>query len=72
MEGMAEFAGNLKAELLDVREGLRLGQLTQAEALQRVGTVRQRRIAGMDNPPPRMGAPRQQAHLQFEQTRLQA
>lgn len=50
MEDRAEFAGNLKAELLDVRECLRRRELTQAEAMQRVTAVRERRLAGLREP----------------------
>lgn len=48
MEERAELAGNLMAELLEVREGLRMREITQVEALQRIDTVRQRRLAGLE------------------------
>lgn len=50
MEDRAELAGNLKAELLDVREGLRLNQITQAQAIERVTAVRGRRLAAVLEP----------------------
>jgi hypothetical protein len=50
MEERAEFAGNLKAELLDVAEGYRRRELTQAEAIKRVMAVRERRMAGVREP----------------------
>lgn len=41
------FAGDLKAELLDVQESLRMRELTPQEALDRVRAIRRKRIMGL-------------------------
>lgn len=46
MEGAAEFAGNLLAELMDLREDIRMRSLTEAEAKQRLAAIRRKREMG--------------------------
>jgi hypothetical protein len=46
--GRAELAGNLKAELLDVRLGLKLGEINEMEAYQRLKTIRRRRLMAQE------------------------
>lgn len=43
---LAEMAGNLKAELLNVQEDMRVRSITPQEALRRIGIIRARRQAG--------------------------
>lgn len=46
MEGLAEFSGNLQAELLNVRESLRQNLITEAEALSKIRAIRRRARSG--------------------------
>lgn len=44
--GISEFAGNLKMELLNVREDRRVGVISDGEAYRRVLALRRRRLSG--------------------------
>lgn len=46
MEGQSEFAGHLKMELLNLKEDLRVGVVSEAEATRRVRQLRRRRLSG--------------------------
>lgn len=48
MEEISEFAGNLKAALLCVREDLRTSAITEEQALQRIKVIRRRARSGDD------------------------
>jgi len=48
LEELSEFAGNLQAELLNVREDLRLGHITKEKALRRIRAIRRRARSGSD------------------------
>ena len=40
MQDVSEFAGNLKAELLEIRDDARVGRITEEEALRRIRVIR--------------------------------
>ena len=47
MRGISEFAGNLKAELLDVAADVEEGKISTGEAYRRIRTIRRRRLSGV-------------------------
>ena len=40
MQDVSEMAGNLKAELLEIRDDARVGRITEEEALRRIRVIR--------------------------------
>jgi hypothetical protein len=46
MEEMQEFAGHLKAQLLNVREDLRTGQIEAGDALRKIRAIQRRARSG--------------------------
>lgn len=51
MEGMSEFAGNLKAELLTARNEFYSGHLTERDYLSRIEVIRRRAESGRTQKP---------------------